>query len=156
MSEPAGNGPVEAGEANLGGIATTLLGIFMMLTASLGALWIAVLILSGDRETSMHGQLFLLLFGPKLAVGFLAGRFYRRAGRHACDAGQRTTDLWRAGLASLVIAVLMGIALNTRVDFFWEGLPHELLPVRHVILAVFALHGLFVGVFGRPRDPANA
>lgn len=152
MTEPAGNAPVESGGAVLAGMATLLLGIFMLLTAFVGAIYIAVQIGKTDHEASMIGQFLLLVLGPKLVIAFVAGRFYRRAGRHACGAGQWTTDLWRAGLASLCLAALMALELHARIDMFWDGIADRHTPVRHVVIAVLALHGLLVSVLGRPRN----
>lgn len=155
MTEPAGDGPDEAGGAVLAGMATSVLGIFMILAAIAGAIYIAVQIGSADRQTSMIGGVMMLLLGPEVVIGFVAGRFYRRAGRQACEAGQWTTDLWRAGLTSLALAALMALSLHSRIDTIWDGLAVVLKPLRHVNIAVLALHGLLIGIFGRPRNSAN-
>ena len=102
MSEPAGNGPVEAGEANLGGIATTLLGIFMMLTASLGALWIAAgsVLMAQCTQTwtfLIASALMGLGFGPMItALSLQLGKL--TPSHYSTEAFTWSTTLFMIGL----------------------------------------------------------
>ncbi len=148
MTEPIGDGSFTL---RLAAVATTLLGIFMLLTAIVGALAI-LLMLTRSGEAGMIGQLILLLLGPYLVLAFTTGLMYRRAGRDAYAAGMWTTGMWRTGLASLVIAAAMALTLRYRIDPFWDEIAVHLTPLRHVMLCVLALHGLFVGILGYPRN----
>lgn len=147
MTEPIGGGSFAA---RLAAGATTVLGIFMTLTAIVASLAL-LFMLTRSGETAMMGQLILLLLGPYLVLAFTTGRMYRRAGRDATAAGTWTTEMWHTGLASLGIAALMALSLRYKIDPFWDELAVHLTPLRHVTLCVVALHGLFVGVFGHPR-----